>query len=160
MIKNLTLLMMFCSTAAYATALTVDADYPGGNIIVERIDGDTVILKQDLRDNARWWFYWNFRVRDVAAGRKLTFRFTNKSVFGTQGPVVSEDDGLTWAWLGAKTVQGDSFSSTFPPDTKSVRFAFALPYQEADLRRFLARHEGSKHLVVHELCKTRKDRSV
>jgi hypothetical protein len=160
MIRNLMLLIVLCGTAACATAVTIDADYPGGNIVVGRIDGDTVALQQDLRDNSRWWFYWNFRVRDVAAGRTLTFRFTNKNVFGTQGPAVSEDDGLTWAWLGTEAVKGTSFSYTFPPDTKTVRFAFALPYQEADLRRFLARHEGRKHLVVHELCKTRKGRSV
>jgi len=146
--------------AACADEITIDADYPGGNIVVERIAGDTVSLHQDLRDTGRWWFYWNFRVSDPAAGRTLTFRFTNRNVFGTQGPAVSVDDGLTWSWLGTKTVKGNSFSYTFPPDTESVRFAFALPYQEADLRRFLAQHKGNKHLVVHELCKTRKGRSV
>lgn len=107
MIKILTLLMMFCSTAAYATAVTIDADYPGGNIIVDRIDGDTVTLQQDLTGNARWWFYWNFRVSDVAAGRTLTFRFTNKNVFGTQGPAVSEKvvlRGPGWAPRASKGI--------------------------------------------------------
>lgn len=151
--------MVFCSTAAYAAEVTIDADYPGGNIIVERIEGDTVTLQQDLRDTERWWFYWNFRV-SAEPGRTLTFRFTNKNAFGTQGPAVSEDDGLTWSWLGTKSVKADSFSYTFPPDAKRVRFAFALPYQEADLKRFLTQHKANEHLVVHELCKTRKDRSV
>jgi hypothetical protein len=158
--ETLAMLMLLCSTAAHAADITIDADYPGGNIIVERIDGDTVSLKQDLRDNGRWWFYWNFRVNDVAAGQTLTFRFTNRNVFGTRGPAVSVDDGLTWSWLGTNTVKGNSFSYTFPPDTKRVRFAFAMPYQEADLKCFLEQHEGNDHLAVHELCKTRKDRSV
>ena len=139
--------------------VNVDADYPGGNIAVEKVEGDAVTLQQELRDTGRWWFYWNFRVSG-AAGRTLTFRFTNRNVFGTQGPAVSTDDGLTWSWLGTRTVKGSSFSYQFAPDSSDVRFAFSLPYQEADLRRFLVRHKGNENLVVHELCKTRKNRAV
>jgi hypothetical protein len=157
--KTLALLMLLSSTAACAAELTIDADYPGGNIVVDKIDDNTVTLHQDLRDTGRWWFYWNFRVSG-AAGRTVTFRFTNKNVFGTQGPVVSKDGGLTWSWLDTKTVKATSFSYRFAPDAKSVRFAFALPYQKADLGRFLARHKGNRHLAVRELCKTRKKRSV
>ena len=153
------MLMLLGSTVACTAEVTIDADYPGGNTVVDRIEGDTVTLHQDLRDTGRWWFYWNFRVRG-AAKRTLTFRFTNKRVFGTQGPAVSEDGGLTWAWLGTKTVSGPTFSYTFAPEAEDVRFAFSLPYQEADLGRFLARHKGNKHFAVHELCKTRKNRSV
>ena len=137
----------------------VDADYPGGNIVVDRIEGTEVHLHQDLRDTNGWWFYWNFRVRG-AAGRTLTFRFTNRNVIGTRGPAVSLDEGRTWSWLGTKTVKGASFSYVFGPAAKSVRFAFSLPYQETDLKRFLVQYEGSKHLAVHELCKTPKGRSV
>ena len=140
----------------------VDADYPGGNIIVERIDGDVIDLRQDLRDTKGWWFYWSFRVCG-ASGRRLTFRFTNKNVIGTRGPAVSADGGKTWSWLGTAAVKGTSFAYTFPGDTKGakgVRFAFAIPYQEADLKQFLAGREKSKHLAVRELCKTRKGRTV
>jgi hypothetical protein len=70
------------------------------------------------------------------------------------------DEGRTWSWLGTKTVKGASFSYAFGPAAKSVRFAFALPYQETDLNRFLAQYKGNKHLAVHELCKTPKGRSV
>jgi len=158
-IKFLAISMALCCTAKAMGEIQVDADYPGGNIVVDKIDGDTVTLHQELRDTGRWWFYWNFRVSG-AAGRTLTFRFSNKNAFGTMGPAVSRDGGLTWSWLGTKTVKGTSFSYTFPPDVKSVRFAFSLPYQEADLGRFLARHKGNDHITVHELCRTRKNRSV
>ena len=151
--------LLICSTFSHAAELKIDADYPGGNILVKKIDGDFVHLAQDMRDSAPWWFYWNFRVRG-AAGRTLTFHFTNGNVFGTQGPAVSVDGGLTWSWLGTKSIKRNKFSYKFSPEAKSVRFAFALPYQEADLARFLARHRGNKHLTVHELCKTRKKRTV
>ena len=73
---------------------------------------------------------------------------------------MSVDEGRTWSWLGNKAVQGASFRYAFGPDVESVRFAFSLPYQETHLRRFLARHESSGNVVVRELCKTRKGRSV
>ena len=142
--------------------VAIDADYPGGNIIVERIDGDVIDLRQDLRDTKGWWFYWSFRVRG-AGGRRLIFRFTNKNVIGTRGPAVSVDGGKTWSWLGTGGVKGTSFSYSFPAnskDAKPVRFAFAIPYQEADLKQFLAKHEKNKHLAIRELCKTRKKRVV
>jgi hypothetical protein len=139
--------------------LTIDADYPGGNIVVEKIEGDIVYLRQDLRDTKGWWFYWNFRVRG-AAGRTLTFRFTNKNPIGVRGPAVSTDGGTTWSWLGTKAVKGASFSYTFSKDAKGVRFCFGMAYQEADLQRFLKRYADNPHLSVKELCKTRKGRTV
>ena len=144
---------------ALAAGVKVDADYPGGNVIVERIEGNTVHLRQDMRDTKGWWFYWNFRARG-AGGRTLTFRFTDRSPIGVRGPAVSTDDGKTWTWLGARAVKGASFRYSFGADANAVRFCFAMPYQAADLQRFLKRHAGNKHLVVKQLCKTRKGRTV
>ena len=158
-----TALVVCLSAGAIAADMKVDAVYPGGNIVVERVDGETVYLRQDMRDTKGWWFYWNFRVRG-AAGRTVTFRFTNRNPIGVRGPAVSTDGGKTWAWLGKQTVKanskGASFRYTFPPGAKAVRFCFTVPYQNADLQRFLKRHEKSKRLVVRELCKTRKGRTV
>ena len=53
----------------------IDCEFPGGNIVVDAIEGDTVSLHQDLRDTRGDWFYWYFRVRG-AAGRTLNFKFT------------------------------------------------------------------------------------
>jgi len=155
--------ILLAALAGNASAkVVVDADYPGGNIIVQRSDGDVVELKQDLRDTAGWWFYWSFRIRG-AAGRKVTFRFTNKNVIGTRGPAVSLDSGETWSWLGTKHVKGASFAYAFPAAGKNarpVRFAFAPPYQEADLKQFLAARKNNRHISVETLCKTRKGRTV
>ena len=142
-----------------AADVKIDADYPGGNIIVGRIMGDTVDLRQDMRDTSGWWFYWNFRVRG-AAGRTLTFRFTNRNPIGVRGPAVSDDDGKTWSWLGSRSVKGASFRYSFPAGPGAVRFCFAMPYQHADMQQFLKRHSKHKHLAIRELCKTRKGRTV
>jgi hypothetical protein len=136
----------------------LSAAFPGGNILCDRLAGDHVYLRQDLRDTEGWWFWWHFRVRG-AAGRTLTFHFTDKDVIGTRGPALSRDGGLSWSWLGRDSAA--EFSYTFPAAANDdVRFAFAIPYLEADLRRFLAGHAGSPHLRMATLCQTAQGRAV
>jgi hypothetical protein len=147
--------------AAQATAdgLRIDAQYPGGNILVDRIEGDQVYLRQDLRDTNGWWFYWNFRVRG-AAGQTVKFHFAGRSPVGARGPAVSTDGGNEWTWLGADCVQESAFTYSFDQTADDIRFCFAMPYQEAHLTRFLADFQDSKFLSVQTLCKTRKGRVV
>ncbi|UCG46253.1 MAG: hypothetical protein JSU94_12185 [Phycisphaerales bacterium] len=139
--------------------IAIDANFPGGNIILERIEGDTVYLRQDLRDTQGWWFYWSFRVTN-AAGRKLTFNFTHGNPIGVLGPAVSTDGGRQWAWLGAAAATDQSFTYAFDRDSGEVRFCFAIPYQQADLKNFLARHADNPSLKSGQLCKSRKGRPV
>jgi hypothetical protein len=147
------------STKPDTSQFTIDADYPGGNIIVERIDVNEVRLRQDLRDTQGWWFYWSFRIKG-AADRTLKFTFTDRNPIGVRGPALSLDEGKTWSWLGADKVKGASFTYAFGFEQKDVRFCFAIPYQQADLDKFLKRHSQNPHLSVHELCKTRRGRTV
>ena len=141
------------------SSLIVDADYSGGNIIVERIEGDTVHLRPDLRDTKGWWFYWNFRVQG-AQGRTLTFAFTGSNPIGVRGPAVSTDGGRSWSWLGAEAVTGATFVYPFSEDAGEVRFCLAMPYQEEHLEAFLAAHRDDAGLRVKELCRTTKGRAV
>jgi hypothetical protein len=137
----------------------VDADFPGGNIIVDKVDGDIVSLHQDLRDTAGDWFYWQFRVRG-AQGRTVRFQFTKGNVLGVLGPAMSPDGGENWTWLGKESVDAVSFRYVFPADAKDVRFCVSIPYQEKDLKKFLARHEKTPGLKVETHCTTKKGRTV
>ncbi|MFO7958190.1 MAG: peptidase M14 [Candidatus Brocadiia bacterium] len=137
----------------------IDADFPGGNIIHERTDGDDVFVRQDIRDTEGWWFYWCFRVRG-AAGRELTFHFTDGDVVGVRGPAVSLDGGGSWSWLGRDVVESESFRYRFPDGADEVRFSFGMPYLEEDLHAFLSAHEDSPHLRRETLCTTRKGRTT
>jgi len=146
-------------TGEKTPSVTVDADYPGGNAVVEQIEGDVIQLRPDLRDTEGWWFYWNFRVRG-AQGRTLTFRFSGDSPIGVRGPAVSTDGDRTWSWLGSEAVQDASFKYTFTADAGEVRFCLAVPYQESNLKEFLAKYKDNPQLAVRELCKSRKGRSI
>ena len=147
--------------------LLIDADFPGGNIILEKIDGDVVFLRQDLRDTEGNWFYWAFRVRgeSALAGRTLTFRFTDGDVIGSGGPVVSFDGGDHWHWLGEACVsRGDgttvAFTYTFPPNTASALIAFCPLYTQREFDAFLGRHAGDPRLRRESLCRTRSGREA
>jgi hypothetical protein len=146
--------------AAAATGGKIDCDFPGGNIVVDSIQGDTVLLHQDLRDTEGDWFYWYFRVRG-AAGRTLHFQFDRgKDVIGLRGPAVSLDGGHSWRWLGAETARTTSFSYAIPPDAEEVRFSVTIPYLESNLHEFLDHYHGNANLKVDTLCRTRKGRPV
>ena len=171
---------LFVSHSMTSGSLKIDCDFPGGNIIVDSIKGDTVWLRQDLRDTAGNWFYWYFRVRG-GAGRKLNFRFTRvngngvpnpaedaesvdwgwRPVIGVRGPAVSVDGGPTWRWLGPeKGDDGERFHFAFPQHAEDVRFSMTIPYLESNLESFLNHYQGNPNLRRDTLCRTRKGRPV
>ena len=153
------LLLFLCPASFCDTDISIDCDFPGGNIIVERIAGQDVYLHQDLRDTEGDWFYWYFRVRG-AEGRTLRFHFTKSNVIGVLGPAVSLDRGATWSWLGKESFADQSFSYTFSQDASEVRFCLSIPYQEEDLRHFLKQYRNSPYLKTDTLCHTKKGRPI
>lgn len=136
--------------------LEISTAIPSGNVVVESITGAAARIRQDLRDTEGDWFWWCFEVSGAAAG-KVRFEFTGSDVIGTRGPAVSSDGGLNWRWLGRETVQGKSFTYEFDPMAARTRFAFAMPYTEAELRRFL---RGRGTIQVEEHCRTNKGRTT
>lgn len=137
---------------------TIDADFPGGNILVDSIDGDQVRLQPDLRDTAGDWFYWCFRVRG-AAGRTLLFHLTRQNPIAARGPAMSADAGRTWQWLG-RGADDATFSYTFPPDANDVRFGLGMTYTQEHLDRFLDQLDPALPLRREVLCHSRAGRAV
>jgi hypothetical protein len=140
-----------------AGELRIDADFPGGNIVVEKVAGDVVHVRADLRDTKGWWFYWYFRVRG-AEGRTLIFQFNDRAL-GLLGPAVSRDGGRMWQWLKQRE-SITAFKHTFGRDESEVRFSFGMPYQHADLQRFLARHADGGRVRTEILGRTGKGTPV
>jgi hypothetical protein len=147
-------------TEASIGNVRIDRDFPGGNILVDRLEEGLAVLRQDQRDTAQWWFHWAFRIRG-AAGREWRFEFAGGDVIGTRGPAVSLDGGQTWVWLGREIVSttpaGAAFSYRFPENAGEARFAFAMPYLQTNLAEFLARQPMIER---HVLCHSRQNREV
>jgi hypothetical protein len=145
-------------------AVTLSADFPGGNIKVEANNRGTVRVAPDLRgDNP--WFYWYFEATATSPGR-VRFVFPGKVVgftngaIGFQGPAVSRDLGKTWKWMGTNNVDGSAFYYDFTKEGEGVRFAVAIPYLQTELDAFLAKYAGNEHLKRSVLTKSRGGRDV
>jgi hypothetical protein len=165
-------LLLYCGSAlthadqnpAEKGAVTITTKFPGGNVQVERNEGDTVHVAPDLRgDNP--WFYWYFEATATRPGR-VTFVFPEKVVgfkngaIGNQGPAISQDRGETWRWMGTDNVRENTFFHDFTKKDETVRFAVTIPYVHADLDRFLKKHAGNPHLKASVLTTSRKGRPV
>ena len=155
--------------AAEAGEVRVEADFPGGNIVVQRLASDTVWVAPDLRDTQakQWWFYWNFRLR-APAGRPVNVVFTDRNPLGVRGPALSIDGGKTWRWLGAAAVAAQkvdgrptwSFVAEVPAGATDVRYAFCPQYLEDHLQAWRKKHEGHPALRLGELARSRQGRAV
>lgn len=141
-------------------AVSINADFPGGNVIVERIEGDVVTITPDLR-GGRDWFYWSFECQ-TNASRKLRFELPDKrsmKYISMQGPAISSDGGETWDWLGADSVDGTAFECAFDAG-QPLRLSVTIPYMQSNLDRLLDEHRKNKHLTVTELARTSGGRPV
>lgn len=136
----------------------IDADFPGGNIKLLAIEGDTVLLQQELRDTEGFWFYWSFRIRG-AAGRTLHFQFKD-NVIGARGAAVSKDAGKTWTWAGKLGASPNKFSYTFGPEEDNLLFSMAMNYTESDWNRFFEPYRNHPNVETGILCKSKKGRNV
>jgi len=164
MLLRFIVVAMLLSSVPYATAagITIDTQFPGGNVVVKGIEGDTVHLTPDLR-GGQAWFYWCFDAVAAKPG-KVTFAFANPLRIGVRGPAVSRDGGRSWRWLGAEhvesTKEAERFSYQFNAAQERVRFAVAIPYLQHDLDAFVLKNKNNPHLSKSVLTKTRKGTPV
>ena len=133
----------------------VDDRLPAGNIVVEKMSGDTVYVQPDLTGNREEWFYWAMRVRG-AQGKTLVFHYPRLCV-GARGAVVSLDKGKTFFFTGDKA--GNSFTWTFGPKDKDVYFYECHPYLPSNWKRFL-RSLDRKMFSKGVLCRSVSGKKV
>lgn len=120
--------------------ITIGRDFPGGNIALDHIEGNSIYVQQQLRDTSKWWFYWCFRMNNVKTGETYHVNFVNGDVVGFLGPAISYDN-FNWTWLGSESViDRASFRYTHESEANSVYFCFCLPYQMDHLESFLDQH--------------------
>ncbi|MBR5742635.1 MAG: hypothetical protein IKX85_02450 [Clostridia bacterium] len=125
--------------------MKIGTEFQGGNIVVDRIEGDTVFVERDLRDTEDDWFYWAFSVEDAAelAGETVTFLFPSPHRVGRFGAAVSRDlENWEWSESGSE----DRFAYTFSGKGGTVYFAHHMLYP---VSRFdgLCRRTGMKKEV-------------
>ena len=139
--------------------VTVDTGFPGGNILVESVDGAQVVVRQVVGQSMEWWFHWAFRVGNLS-GRELSVSFSNGEVVGPHGPAVSLD-GVSWEWAtGVTGHTATSFTCRLPDWVTSAWFAVAPLYQLHHFNRFVERYEHHPAVVRCSLGRTAGGRDV
>lgn len=147
---------------ANSRMVRISSNFPGGNIICERITGAdanaTAWLRQDWSTCTEWWFYWQFQVQG-AAGKTVRFHFTDRDVFSAGGPCFSVD-GHSWQWLGREILHPDTdslwFEYSFPNNCDAAFFSFCIPYVESHLLAFLQQHPQVQRTVLTQSEKGRE----
>ena len=126
LILSLTICLFGVVTISAATnevEMKIHQEFTGGNIVVTKIEGNDVYLKNETRDSSKSWFYWAFCI-EGAQGKTLTFHF-DKGRLGYWGPAVSHDL-LDWKWHDQVDTANATFTYTFGPDEDKVYFAHSI----------------------------------
>ena len=137
----------------------ITSDFPGGNINVVRIAGDTIWLKPDLAETEGEWFYWYFKVANIS-GKKIFFRFMMDNQFTSFGPAYSINNNHNWKWYGEQQVVDNGFTYAFSQEDTAAWFCTAFPYTALDLESFLSRLQNKNRLVRDTLCFSLEGRPV
>ncbi len=142
-----------CGLGDRRIKMKISKDFCGGNIELTKLGGDTVYLKNELRDTTEDWFYWAFCVTG-AAGRRIKFVFDDPLRVGYYGAAVSTDLE-NWRWSGTR-LDGSSFEYTFAANENKLYFAHDFLYLPERLYKF-AEHTD---IELKTLCKSRKGRTI
>lgn len=160
-IKTLLLCILHvCIAYSQEEKIQIHSNFPGGNIIVENLNNDTVWLRPDLRDTYIDWFYWYFKITGTA-GRTIFFQFPQEKIsFTKYGPAYSLNNDENWKWYGENSYAHNGFVYSFSENDTCGYFCLAFPYTQKNLDAFLKDLRNSDLLKIDTLCFTRKNRAV
>ncbi len=140
--------------------LHIDASFPGGNVIIQKISNDTVYFKPDLRDTEGPWFYWNFKIITDKA-QTWYFKATEPNVMTGMGAAFSKDGGHSWNWIDQSWHLGDDiFQFSFEKDGETVHLSMGMPYTQENFDRFIVPFTSDCRLKLETLCTTKNGREV
>ncbi len=136
-IVTVLLWIIVCSynSVAQDNIVKIESDFPGGNIIIEKMSNDTIWLKPDLRDTEGNWFYWYFKITGIS-GRTIQFQFTQQDVFTKYGPAYSINNDNNWKWYGENSYAHNGFKYTFSKKDTCAYFSMAFPYTQKTYMHF------------------------
>src|SRR5699024_3129139 len=140
--------------------LDITTDFPGGNIILEKVERDTVWLKPDLRDSNLKWFYWYFKITGIQ-DRTIHFRFSVPyDIFTRFGPAYSINNNQAWKWYGEYSYDNQEFIYPFSKEDTVAYFSVCFPYTQKDLNAFLSNVRNKRLIKSDTLCFSRAGRAV
>ena len=118
--------------------MRIDNQLPGGNVIVQQIDGHNALLKRELRDTAGNWFYWKFRAEfdEPDTGFRQSGHLADHSFVATAGN--SDTNHLTKPYYlrGSQirfapgpSIRGEEICSSDRPKTAGANHLPIIPHE-------------------------------
>ncbi len=151
--------LFYINSVSSQNNIRISSDFPGGNIIVQKISKDTVWLKPDLSFTEGKWFYWYFKISNIS-GKRIIFKFEQNNVFTKFGPAYSINNDNTWKWYGENRVVNNSFSFFFTEQDSLAYFCVAFPYTEINFYKFLSNLKNKELLKIDTLCLSPENRII
>lgn len=146
---------LFCQESE----IKISSDFPGGNIVVDEISGDTIKLRADQRDTRGYWHYFYFKISGIS-GKTLCFQFPKEQTYGKFGPGYSINSDEKWNWYGENSYSNHGFEYRFEESDTVAYFSNGFPYTQKDLNNFMERMSGNESIVMNTLVDSRKSRAV
>lgn len=152
--------LMMISCAPVCAQIRIDADFAGGNVVIDKISSDTVYFRPDLTGTQGKWFYWYFRATSEEP-QTWYFKATQTNILTSSGANYSRDGGYTWQRIDPDDhLSTNLFSHTFTRGDQSVRFSFGQPYTQRNFERFIKKYQGDSQLKISTFCHSGKGREV
>jgi len=157
--KNKIVILVSCliSVISLKAQVNIYSDFSGGNIIIDKIQNDSVWVRPDLRDTEGLWFYWYFAAKSDVE-KTITFVFP-QNCFSKAGVSVSMDNGHNWQWEHKEAFQKNNFTYNLKAH-KEVRFSMGMPYTQSNWERFISSYKSNPAFKFSYLAETKKGRKA
>ncbi len=142
------------------TSLRVVADFPGGSVRVEGIEGRTVRVLPASHPGRGWDCWWYFRLEGIPAGAPLTLD-VGGGVWATPDRAAWSLDGKEWRQTPPGVREKTRIRYTLEVPAATAWFAWGPPYVLADARAAVERAAAAcPEAKAFELCRSRDGHSV
>jgi hypothetical protein len=132
--------------------IVVKADFPGGSVRVESIEGRVIKVLPALHLDRGWTCWWYFKVEGATAGEALTVD-VGGGVWATPDRAVVSADDKAWAHTAPGKRTKDRISYQVEAPASTFWLAWGPPFTLRHARELLGER-------AFELCKSRDGHSV
>jgi hypothetical protein len=160
--KPFILLAFVIGTAALQAKVQVEADFPGGSVVVEELDEKARLLRfRPMNHKGKGWAcWWYFKVSGLTPGDvwKLSL---NGSGFAVPSQASVSSDDKKWKHSSPGKRSGKLFTYEVKVDEETTWFAWGPPFTLANARELVEETvEAKVGAEAFELCKSEEGHAV
>jgi hypothetical protein len=160
--KPFILLAFAIGSIALQAKVQVDADFPGGSVVVEELDPEKRLLRfRPMNHKGKGWAcWWYFKVSGLTPGEVWKLSLNGLGFAAPSQASVSSDD-KTWKHTSPGKRSGKLFTYEVRVDEETTWFAWGPPFTLEDARSLVKETvEAKVGAEAFELCKSEEGHAV